>query len=85
MDSMETFLQRVAEKSAQIVVVGAGYVGLPFAVEAAEAGFETIAYDLSKEKIDKLNRGESYIGDIPDRRLAALINRATCAAPPSRW
>jgi UDP-N-acetyl-D-glucosamine dehydrogenase len=73
MDSIGTFLKRVEDKSAQIVVIGAGYVGLPFAVESAEAGFETIAYDLSEEKIASLNEGKSYIGDIPDERLAPLI------------
>ncbi|PIE19941.1 MAG: UDP-N-acetyl-D-glucosamine dehydrogenase [Proteobacteria bacterium] len=70
---MEEFLKRVADKSAQIVVIGAGYVGLPFAVESAEAGFETIAYDLSKEKVESVNAGKSYIGDIPDERLSKLV------------
>lgn len=70
---MQEFLDRVSDKSAQIVVIGAGYVGLPFAVEAAEAGFETIAYDVTKEKTDLINQGKSYIGDISDERVAKLV------------
>ena len=70
---MDDFLQRVADKTTQIVVIGAGYVGLPFAVASAEAGFETIAFDLAKEKTDSVNAGKSYIGDITDDRLAALV------------
>ncbi|MBW2733144.1 MAG: UDP-N-acetyl-D-glucosamine dehydrogenase, partial [Deltaproteobacteria bacterium] len=73
MSQAESFLARVKDKSTQIVVIGAGYVGLPFAVEAAEAGFDTIAYDVSQEKADLINEGTSYIGDIPSARLAKLV------------
>lgn len=71
---MDEFLERVANKTAQIVVIGAGYVGLPFAVESAEAGFETITYDLDPKKIESVNAGKSYIGDISDERLSKLVN-----------
>ena len=74
MNVVDGFLERVADKSAQIVVVGAGYVGLPFAVEAAEAGFETITYDVDPQKAEAINSGASYIGDISSARLKALVD-----------
>ena len=60
----------MAEK---LVVVGQGYVGLPVAVRAVEAGFDVIGYEVSDSKVKLLNAGESYVEDISDDRLAAAI------------
>jgi nucleotide sugar dehydrogenase len=60
----------MAEK---LVVVGQGYVGLPVAVRAVEAGFDVIGYEVSDSKVKLLNAGESYVEDITDDRLAAAI------------
>ena len=46
-----TLLDRIQAREARVVVVGAGYVGLPLAVEVAAAGFKTTAYDTSVEKV----------------------------------
>lgn len=77
MSHKQTLLDKINDKRAVIGVVGAGYVGLPLAVEMAEAGLKTMALDLNAEKIDMLNRGESYIEDIPSERLAVLIENGT--------
>jgi len=68
-----TLLSRLHDHSAVIGVIGLGYVGLPLAVEFAEAGFTVVGYDVSAPKVTQLNCGESYIPDIPTARLAPLV------------
>ncbi|MEL6151543.1 MAG: NAD(P)-binding domain-containing protein, partial [Chloroflexota bacterium] len=68
-------LERLNSRQATIGVVGLGYVGLPLAVEFAEAGYTVIGYDLSDPKINRLNSGDSYIPDIPAERLAPLVEQ----------
>ena len=58
----------------RVVIVGQGYVGLPLAVRAAEQGYDVVGFDVDKTKIDLLNAGHSYIEDIPDSRLGAIIS-----------
>ena len=58
---MEEVLKKFNDRTGRVVVVGAGYVGLPFAVESAQAGFETVAYDVSEDKVAQVNAGKSYI------------------------
>jgi UDP-N-acetyl-D-glucosamine dehydrogenase len=53
-------------------IVGLGYVGLPLAVAFAEQGHDVVGLDVAAQRIDAVNRGESYIEDIPSERLAAL-------------
>ena len=55
------------------VVLGQGYVGLPVAVRAAEVGFDVVGYDVEERKVSLLNDGRSYVEDIPDDRLRAVI------------
>jgi UDP-N-acetyl-D-glucosamine dehydrogenase len=50
-----------------------GYVGLPFATVFAEAGFTDVGVDPDKEKMDMINRGESYIMDVPTEKVAHLL------------
>lgn len=64
---MET---RIREKRSRIGVVGLGYVGLPLAVEFADKGFDTLGIDVDTGKVERINRGENYIEDIPDDRFA---------------
>lgn len=53
--------------------MGLGYVGLPLAVEKAKAGFRTIGFDIQKQKVDSVNAGENYIGDVVDSDLRRLV------------
>lgn len=55
------------------MVLGQGYVGLPVAVRAAEAGFDVIGFEVDGRKVANLNAGRSHVEDIPDARLAAAI------------
>ncbi|MEP6655547.1 MAG: nucleotide sugar dehydrogenase [Myxococcales bacterium] len=70
---MSVLRARIQACQARVVVVGAGYVGLPLAVETAAAGFPTVAFDKSAEKVRAINEGVSYIKDIPSPTLAPLV------------
>jgi UDP-N-acetyl-D-glucosamine dehydrogenase len=58
-----------------IGIIGLGYVGLPLAVEFAEAGLPVIAVDVDDAKVAAIRAGKSYIEDIPSERLAAVLDR----------
>lgn len=66
-------IERIHNRSALLCIVGMGYVGLPLAVEFAEMGFRVKAVDVDAAKVESINRGESYIDDIPTSRLAPLV------------
>ncbi|MEM9657110.1 MAG: nucleotide sugar dehydrogenase, partial [Planctomycetota bacterium] len=55
---------RITNKAARVGVVGLGYVGLPLIDAFHRAGFAAVGYDVDSEKVDALNRGESYIAHI---------------------
>jgi len=59
----------------KIGIVGLGYVGLPLAMEFAEAGHEVIGVDVDAQKVARLRDGSSYIEDVADERLAAALAR----------
>lgn len=66
-------LGRIKERKISIGVIGLGYVGLPLAVEKAKAGFRTTGFDVQQKKVDMVNQGINYIGDVVQEDLAALV------------
>jgi len=64
---------KIESRDAHVGVVGLGYVGLPLAVEFAQAGFRVTGIDIDKNKVATLNRGVSYIQDIPTAVLKPLV------------
>ena len=70
---MDTLIVKVKMKVAQIGVIGLGYVGLPLAVEKAKAGFKVLGFDIQSSKVEMVNRGENYIGDIIPQDLKDLV------------
>lgn len=76
----ESLAQKIKSKQAQVGVVGLGYVGLPLVVEFAEAGFTVTGIDLDQRKVDMINRGESYIQDIPTSVLKPLWEKGLIKA-----
>ncbi len=66
-------LEKIKNKELTVGVVGLGYVGLPLAVEKAKAGFTTIGFDVQNEKVDLVNDGHNYIGDVIDDDLKAIV------------
>src|SRR3954467_6569652 len=75
-----SLLERITSRRARAGVVGLGYVGLPLAVELARAGFETVGIDLDPAKVAAVNRGESYIPDVPGPEVAALASSGRLSA-----
>lgn len=73
-------LRKIADRKIVCGVVGLGYVGLPLAVEKAKAGFRTIGFDVQKGKVDLVNRGCNYIGDVVDSDLAELVKNGLLSA-----
>src|SRR5262245_38289409 len=76
-----TMLQQLIEqRKAKIGIMGLGYVGLPLAVEFAKQGFSVTGFEVDREKVASLNRGASYIPDVPSPLLKDLIGSRRLAA-----
>jgi len=65
--------KRIRTRTAKTGIIGLGYVGLPLAVEMAKAGFQVTGIDLSQEKVNALNRGLSYIPDVPSQTVESFV------------
>ncbi len=70
---MEQLKKKIIEKEIKVGVVGLGYVGLPLAVEFASKGYETVGIDVDKRKVDSVNKGMNYIGDIADEQFKKTV------------
>src|SRR3984885_4861240 len=57
--------EKIRSRTARVGVIGLGYVGLPLAMEFAKAGFSVTGIDIQPSKVSQLNRGESYVQDVP--------------------
>lgn len=77
---IEKTKEKIKGKTLKCGVVGLGYVGLPLAVEKAKAGFETIGFDVQEEKVNLVNSGHNYIGDVVDSDLADLVESGMLSA-----
>ena len=73
-------LEKLKERTASIGVIGLGYVGLPLAVEFADAGFHVVGIEASQEKVDAVNDGKNYISDIDSERFARLVSSGKLSA-----
>jgi UDP-N-acetyl-D-glucosamine dehydrogenase len=78
--SYAALIKKIDNKTARVVVVGIGYVGLPLVLEFARAGYEVTGYDKDPAKVRLLNAGESYIGDIASSDLAPFVKKGTLKA-----
>jgi UDP-N-acetyl-D-glucosamine dehydrogenase len=80
MNPFDTLLQKIENKNAVIGVVGLGYVGLPLAVEKAKAGFKVIGFDVQDSRVELVNQGINYIGDVVDEELKELVSNKNIIA-----
>ncbi|GMV89592.1 MAG: nucleotide sugar dehydrogenase [Chthonomonas sp.] len=76
----KAFIEKLNDRSLKVGVIGLGYVGLPFAVEKAKMGYEVVGIDYNQQRVDQVNRGENYIGDVDDDELRALVAKGTLRA-----
>lgn len=73
-------MNKIRSKNIIVGVIGLGYVGLPLAVEKAKAGFKTIGFDVQSEKVNMVNAGHNYIGDVVDNDLKELVKKGMLSA-----
>lgn len=76
----ENLLKKIEQREIVVGVVGLGYVGLPLAVEKAKAGFKTIGFDVQDSKVEMVNAGHNYIGDVVDQDLADIVKNGMLSA-----
>ncbi len=67
-------LAKIESTTAKVGVVGLGYVGLPFAVEKGKVGFKVLGFDRSAHRVDLVNQGKNFIGDVKDDELRELVS-----------
>ncbi len=80
MSIKETLLNKINNREIIVGVVGLGYVGLPLAVEKAKAGYKTIGFDIQPHKVELVNQGINYIGDVVDAELSELVANGMLSA-----
>jgi UDP-N-acetyl-D-glucosamine dehydrogenase len=79
-DIKTALIHKLKDRTAVVSVLGMGYVGLPLAVVFAEAGLKVIGIDPVQEKVEMLNRGESYVMDVPSETVARLVKEGRLEA-----
>jgi len=69
----ESLAEKIRSRKARVGVVGLGYVGLPLAVEYAGEGYHVTGIDLNAGKTERVNAGDSYVGDVPSSIMAPMV------------
>ena len=72
-ETAEGLAEKIRTKTAQVGIVGLGYVGLPLAVEFAKAGFQVTGLEVQESRAAQINAGHSYVQDVPTEQLAPLV------------
>jgi len=72
-------ISKIRDKSAVVAIIGMGYVGLPLMLRFSEVGFKVLGVDIDAAKVDRLNRGESYIEHIKPESIAAARRKGFSA------
>jgi UDP-N-acetyl-D-glucosamine dehydrogenase len=72
-NAKDHLLSKIRERTARVAIIGLGYVGLPLAVQFARAGFRVTGIDLSAAKCADINRGQSYVQDVPSSTVQELV------------
>lgn len=80
MSLKQELIAKIQNKTLRMGVCGLGYVGLPLAVDKAKHGFKTIGFDVQREKVDMVNAGKNYIGDVVNADLEELVNSGMLSA-----
>jgi UDP-N-acetyl-D-glucosamine dehydrogenase len=72
--------EKIRTHTARVGIVGLGYVGLPLAVEFAKSGFSVTGIDVNSHKAERVNAGDSYVGDISSDVLSRLVQQGKVRA-----
>lgn len=79
-EHVKDLLARFEDTSAKVGVVGLGYVGLPFVIEKAKVGFKVLGFDRNQKRVDLVNQGANFIGDVKDEELKDLVGKGLVRA-----
>ena len=79
-DTVDILLAAIENRTANVGIIGLGYVGLPLAAACARAGFQTIGFDVDASKAEQLNRADSYIDAVTKSQLAEIVNNGKFSA-----
>ena len=80
MNNKKQITDKITSNKEKVGIIGLGYVGLPLAVNFAEAGIKVIGFDKNKDKVDKINHGTNYIKDIRDAVLREVVENISLTA-----
>ena len=80
MSMKQELIKKIENKTLTMGVCGLGYVGLPLAVDKAKHGFKTVGFDVQAAKVDMVNAGQNYIGDVVDADLQELVSSGMLSA-----
>lgn len=78
----ERLVSKFQQHEVHVAIIGLGYVGLPLAVNFAQAGYRVTGIDLDQRKVDAINRGESYIADVSTEVLSGLTSNYAVTTQP---
>ena len=81
--TINNLISKIQNRDACIAVIGLGYVGLPLVIRFSEEGFRVIGFDIDEEKVEKLNKGKSYLKHIPSSSIDVAVNNGFSAT--SDW
>ncbi|MGH7499706.1 MAG: nucleotide sugar dehydrogenase [Gemmatimonadales bacterium] len=73
-------IRKAERREALFGIVGLGYVGLPLAVELANAGYTVLGFDVQQKVVDGLNAGHSHVKDVKDGQLQAVVTSGRFSA-----
>jgi len=65
--------KKIENRTANVCIIGLGYVGLPFALEFAKAGYSVVGLDVDQARVTAIKEGQSYIIDVSGEELAAAV------------
>jgi UDP-N-acetyl-D-glucosamine dehydrogenase len=76
----DSLIFKITNKTAVIGIVGLGYVGLPLAIESTKNGYKVIGFDIQEKKVNMINEGVNYIGDVETSELKEAVNKVQLIA-----
>ena len=68
-------LGRIERRDAKVVVIGQGYVGLPLAMRASDAGYRVVGFEIAVDRVAGLRAGRSHVGDVSNTELSEALER----------